>query len=153
MCEEPMASPEKVKDMERVIKNINPGVRQAHCIFRPRPLKDIKGRRIALTTTAPPLILQETIVPYIEDTFDCTVVGASPYLSNRPRVREDLEEMLPQADTLLTELKASAIDVVTREAVKRGLDVVYMDNIPQVVGGNVENLEDTIVKMAREVSS
>ncbi|MBU7047635.1 MAG: 2,3-diphosphoglycerate synthetase [Theionarchaea archaeon] len=153
MCEEPMASPEKVKDMERAIKNINPGVRQAHCVFRPRPLKDIKGRRIALTTTAPPLILQETIVPYIEDTFDCTVVGASPYLSNRPRVREDLEEMLPHADTLLTELKASAIDVVTREAVKRELDVVYMDNIPQVVGGNVKNLEDTIVKMAREVSS
>lgn len=152
MCEEPMASPEKVKDMEKVINSINPGVSQAHCVFRPRPLKDIEGRRIALTTTAPPTILQTTIVPYIEETFDCTVVGASPYLSNRPRVREDLEEMLPHADVLLTEVKASAIDVVTREAVKRGLDVVYMDNILEVVGGNIENLEDTIVKMAREVS-
>ncbi|MBU7016510.1 MAG: 2,3-diphosphoglycerate synthetase [Theionarchaea archaeon] len=153
MCEEPMASPDKVEDMENAIESINPGVDQAHCVFRPRPLGDIKGRSIALTTTAPSVILQETIVPYIEETFDCTVVGASSYLSNRPRVREDLEEMLPHADILLTELKASAIDVATREAVKRKMDVVYMDNILQVVGGNVENLEDTIVKMAREVSS
>jgi cyclic 2,3-diphosphoglycerate synthetase len=153
MCEEPMASSEKVKEMEKVINSIKPGVSQAHCVFRPRPLGDIKGRKIALTTTAPPAILQTTIVPYIEETFDCTIVGASPYLSNRPRVREDMEEMLPHADVLLTEVKASAIDVVTREAVKRGLDVVFMDNILQVVGGNIENLEDTIIKMAREVSS
>ena len=153
MCEEPMAPPEKVDEMEKVLNNINPGVDQVHCVFRPRPLGDIKGRRIALTTTAPPAILQTTIVPYIEGTYDCTIVGASPHLSNRPRVREDLEEMLPHADVLLTEVKASAIDVVTREAVGRGLDVVYMDNILQRVGGNIENLEDTIVKMAQEVSS
>jgi len=153
MCEEPMASPEKVRDVEKAIESINPGVKQAHCVFRPRPLGDLTGRKVVLTSTAPPLILEKTIVPYLEETCSCTVVGASPYLSNRPKIRKDLEQFLPHADTLLTEIKASAIDVATREALNKGLDIVYMDNVPHVVGGNVEDVENAVVDLAREVSS
>ena len=153
MCEEPMASPEKVNEMEKILDDIHPGVLQAHCVFRPHPLGEIKGRKIVLTTTAPSSILETKIVPYLEETFDCDVVGFSPYLSNRPKVKQDLETYLPRADLLLTEIKASAIDVATREALKKGLDVVYMDNILHVVGGNVLNLEDTLLRMIKEVSS
>ena len=153
MCEEPMASPEKVDAIAETIENINPGMKQAHCVFRPLPLGTIQGKKVALTTTAPPAVLNTTIVPYLEEHFDCTVVGSSPHLSNRPQLRKDLEEILPSADTLLTEVKASAIDVATRVAFKKGLDIVYMDNVPQIVGGNIKSLEDALVQKAREVSS
>lgn len=153
MCEEPMASPEKVKAMEQALDEINPGVPQAHCVFRPKPLGDITGKKVALATTAPVSILKEKIVPYLEETFNCEVVGASPYLSNRPKVKKDLEHLLPLADVLLSEVKASAIDVATREAVEHSVDVVYMDNTPYLVGGTVKNLEDILIQLAKEVTS
>ncbi|MGC1120954.1 MAG: 2,3-diphosphoglycerate synthetase [Candidatus Methanofastidiosia archaeon] len=150
MCEEPMASPQKVAAMQEAIDDIKPGLPQAHCVFRPLPLQPISGRRVFLATTAPPSILETTLVPYLEQTYQCEIVKASPYLSNRPRMREDLQQFLPQADTLLTEIKASAIDVATREAVAHNCDVVFMDNVPQIVGGTVTNLEDTLVLLAKE---
>lgn len=152
MCEEPMASPEKVEAIERALHEINPAVDQAHCVFRPIPLGCIKGKKVALTTTTPPAILSKTIVPYLEESFHCTVVGASPHLSNRQLLKEDLQKILPSADVLLTEVKAAAIDVATREAVARELDVIYMDNIPHLVGGTVKNVDDTVIQLAREVT-
>lgn len=154
MCEEPMASPEKVRTIEQILKDVNPGISQAHCVFRPQPLGQITGKKVALATTAPLAILEKKIVPYLEETFDCNVVGASPHLSNRPKVRKDLEQFLPAADVLLTEVKASSIDVATREALGRGVDVVYMDNVPHVVGGDIENkdLEKAVIHLAQEAS-
>jgi cyclic 2,3-diphosphoglycerate synthetase len=150
MCEEPMASPQKVVEMQKAIDEIKPGLPQAHCVFRPVPLEDISGRKVFLATTAPPSILEATLVPYLEQNYNCEVVKASPYLSNRPKLREDLKQFLPQTDTLLTEIKASAIDVATREALTHDCDVVFMDNVPQVVGGTVTSLEDAIIHLAKE---
>ncbi|MGD2246867.1 MAG: 2,3-diphosphoglycerate synthetase [Candidatus Methanofastidiosia archaeon] len=153
MCEEPMASQEKVKTMAETIDNINPGIPQAHCVFRPEPLGSLTGKKVALTTTAPPSILDRTIIPYMEETFDCTIVGASPHLSHRPHLKKDLKKFLSSADTLVTEIKASGIDVATREAVANEIDVVYLNNVPKIVGGTVQNLEKEIVQLAREVAS
>ncbi|MBU7010963.1 MAG: 2,3-diphosphoglycerate synthetase [Theionarchaea archaeon] len=149
MCEEPMASPEKVETMEKVLDKIHPGIKQAHCVFRPIPLGSIKGRKVALVTTAPPAVLERNIVPYLEETYNCEIVGASPHLSNRPKVRKDLEHFLPAADLLLTEVKASSIDVATREALNSGIEVVYMDNVPHLVGGTVKNVEKTLIQLAQ----
>ncbi|MBU7014335.1 MAG: 2,3-diphosphoglycerate synthetase [Theionarchaea archaeon] len=150
MCEEPMASPQKVAEMQKAISEIKPELPQAHCVFRPVPLKDISGRKVFLATTAPPSVLESTLVPYLEQTFSCEIVKASPHLSNRPRLKKDLNQFLPQADTLLTEIKASAIDVATREALKFDRNVVFMDNVPRLRGGTVTSLEDAIVQLARK---
>jgi cyclic 2,3-diphosphoglycerate synthetase len=152
MCEEPLASPEKVDQIAKAVDKIHPGVPQAHCVFRPRPLLPIKHKSVALATTAPPDILTQKIVPYLEETYGCEVVGASPHLSHRQKMKKDLEQFLPQADTLLTEVKASAIDVATRMAVDQGLEVVYMDNIPQVMGGTITDLDEALITLAKEVS-
>jgi cyclic 2,3-diphosphoglycerate synthetase len=153
MCEEPMATPEKVAAMEKAINDINPEIGQAHCIFRPRPLGNIKGKNVFLATTAPPSILRTKIVSYLEETYDCHVVGASPHLSDRSKMRKDLDQFLSSADILLTEVKASAIDVVTREALAESIDVIYMDNVPLVVGGTVKDLDGAILQLAEEASS
>ncbi|MBU6997387.1 MAG: 2,3-diphosphoglycerate synthetase [Theionarchaea archaeon] len=150
MCEEPMASQQKVAEIQKAIDEIKPGLPQAHCVFRPVPLADVSDRKIFLATTAPPAILESTLVPYLEQNYHCDIVKASPHLSNRPRLRKDLEQFLPQVDTLLTEIKASAIDVATREALALHRDVVFMDNVPKVVGGTVTCLEDAIIQLAKE---
>ena len=153
MCEEPLASPEKICQIEKALDTIHPGVPQAHCVFRPLPLIPIDKRRVVLATTTPREILDSKIVPYLEETYRCEIVGASPHLSNRQKLKKDLELILPKADTLLTEIKASAIDVATRMAIDHGLDVVYMDNIPQVVGGNISDLDSELIALAHEVSA
>ena len=39
-------------------------------------------------------------------------------------------------DILVTELKAASVDVAARTAIDHGLEVVFMDNVPEVVGGD-----------------
>ena len=48
---------------------------------------------------------------------------------------------------MLTELKAAAVDVATRDALKAGLEVIYCDNIPIVTDGNAEKLNSAIINI------
>jgi len=48
---------------------------------------------------------------------------------------------------MLTELKAAAVDVATKDALKAGLEVIYCDNIPIVTDGNNQRLKDAIIKV------
>ena len=77
MCEPPMADQAKVDEMDEAINEINPGCTVVKTVFRPRPIGDIKGKRIALTLTAP-AIMTDAISAYLEKTYDCEVGGASP---------------------------------------------------------------------------
>ncbi len=148
MCEPPMADEDKVAAVNEALREVNPAIEVADIVFRPRPLGDISGRRVMAVMTAPADMIEGTLAPFMEREFGCSVVGWSGNLSNRPRLREDLAEHLPRADTVLVEVKAAAIDVATREAMERGLDVVYMDNEPLVVGGDIEDLEAACVRLA-----
>ena len=53
MCEEPMASNEKVERIENYIKEINPDATVISTVFRPKPLGDITGKNVLFATTAP----------------------------------------------------------------------------------------------------
>jgi cyclic 2,3-diphosphoglycerate synthase len=132
MCEEPLASPKKVKQIEEFIKDLNPQARIISTVFRPKPLEDIQGRNVLFATTAPDSI-KDVLIGHLEDHFGCKVVGTTPHLSNRPLLQKDIERYLDQADTMLTELKAAAVDVATKDALEAGLEVVYCDNIPHVI--------------------
>ncbi|HOI40091.1 MAG TPA: cyclic 2,3-diphosphoglycerate synthase [Methanobacterium sp.] len=132
MCEEPMASPEKVKRIEEFIKDINPEATVIPTVFRPKPLESVKGKRVLFATTAPDSI-KDVLVKHLEEEHDCTVVGTTPHLSNRPLLQKDIEKYIDEADVMLTELKAAAVDVATKDALEAGLEVVYCDNIPLVI--------------------
>ena len=66
------------------------------------------------------------------------MVGVSHNLSRRPALRDELSRLFERhkVDTLLTELKAAAVDVATAMAVERGIEVIYADNVPVQVGGD-----------------
>lgn len=94
--------------------------------FRPRPLEDVSGRRVALVTTAAPAATAG-MARSLEERFDVEVVGASSQLADRPRLREELEGM-GTVDAVLVELKAAAVDVVMRWADGRGVPPVVLDH-------------------------
>lgn len=148
MSEPPMADAAKVDEMVSVIKSLNPYAKVFRTVFRPRPLGDLKGKKVAVCLTAPKKTAG-IITEYLEKNFGCKVTGVSCNLSKRPALREEIEDFLEASpDIILTELKAAAVDVVTAWALGKGLKVVYMDNEP-VTMENDQNLEDAIIELVK----
>ena len=150
MCEPPIADQAKVDEMVNAIKAVNPKCTVVKTIFRPRPIGDIRGKRVVLALTAPP-VMTDAISTHLEKTYGCRVQGISTHLSNRPLLREDLarfEQLKP--DAVVSELKAAAVDVVTAWAVDRGLEVVYIDNEPIPTEPGV-SLEEEVLKVIARI--
>ncbi|MCD6301010.1 MAG: hypothetical protein J7L82_02955 [Staphylothermus sp.] len=142
---------DKVERLRGLIKELNPEAMISEVVLRPKPLGDIKGKKIVYASVAPEEALEKAIIPYIEEKYGAEVVGYTRWLSNRPKLRKDLEELLPKADVLVTELKAAAVDVATRMALSMGKEVVYVWNIPVTVGGtDIEEGIKEITKRAIE---
>lgn len=147
MCEEPITSKEKLNMIIDFIGEIKPDVPVIPTVFRPKPLKPLRGKNILFATTAPESV-KNKLVNYLEDEYGCNVVGTTPYLSNRPLLKKDISRYIDNADCLLTELKAAAVDVATKEAVEAGLEVIYCDNIPIEIDGDYPNIDEEILKLA-----
>ncbi len=138
MCEPPMASMEKVQEMDALIRGINSQAKVVHTIFRPKPLEDIEGAKVFLAVTTLPSMVN-ALSKSLEDEYGCKVIMTSTHLANRQKLIEDIKyglEEHPEIDTLITEVKAAGIDVATRMAFGSGLRVVYIDNILRSVGGD-----------------
>ena len=151
MCEEPMANPEKIKFIENAVREINPDAKVIATVFRPKPLEDIKGKNVLFATTAPKEI-QHKLEEYLEVNYDCKVVGTSSHLSNRPLLKEDISKYIDEADVLLTELKAAAVDVATKEALDAGLEVVYCDNIPIPMDYSYPDLSKSVLDLVESAT-
>jgi cyclic 2,3-diphosphoglycerate synthetase len=143
MSEEPMAGPEKVEDLVRAVRKVRPDLTVIPIVFRPRPVGKVDGMRVGYVSTAPPAIL-DTLSKYLEEHYRCEVVATSGNLSDRKRLVADLEEM-SGVEAYLTEIKAAAVDVVTRRGSEEGKPVFYCDNDP--VG---EELDQELLGLARE---
>ena len=78
-------------------------------------------------------------------------MAVSHALARRDELRRDLEAA-PGVDALVVELKAAAVDVVTRWGVERGIEVIYLDNRPETVdgGGPLDELLVEAAEAARE---
>jgi cyclic 2,3-diphosphoglycerate synthetase len=94
--------------------------------FRPRPLEDISGLRVALITTAEAEV-NRGIARALEEDHGARVVASSSSLADRPRLLEELRGV-PDVDAVLVELKAAAVDTVMEWAQERGLPSVVLDH-------------------------
>jgi cyclic 2,3-diphosphoglycerate synthase len=146
MSEEPMASEEKVASIVEGVREVKPDLAVIPVVFRPRPVGEIGGLRVAYVSTAPPAVLDKLAL-HLEERYGCEVVATSGNLSDRKRLGEDLDAMA-EADVYLTEIKAAAVDVVTRRGAEEGKPVFYCDNDP--VG---EGLDEELLRVAREAVS
>ena len=146
MCEEPMCSDEKIAQIEEFVSEVNPDATIISTVFRPKPLDDISGKNVLFATTVPEDV-KDKLVDYLENNFKCKVIGTTAHLSNRPLLREDMEKYMDKADVMLTELKAAAVDVATKDALKAGLEVVYCDNIPVAINDSYPDMADSVIEL------
>ena len=143
MSEEPMAGEAKVEGIVRAVRAINPALEIILAVFRPRPVEEVEGLRVGYVSTAPPAVLDK-LARHLEERYGCEVVAASGNLSDRRRLAADLERM-KDVEAYLTEIKAAAVDMVTRRGEEEGKPVFYCDNDP--IG---EGLDDALLRLARK---
>jgi cyclic 2,3-diphosphoglycerate synthetase len=143
MSEEPMADSKKVSALVAAVRKVRPDLAVIPTVFRPRPVGKVEGLRVGYVSTAPPAVL-DTLSRHLWEHYGCEVVAASGNLSDRKRLGADLEEM-SGVEAYLTEIKAAAVDVVTRRGAAEGKPVFYCDNDP--VG---EGLDRALLGLARE---
>lgn len=148
MCDEQICSKERLDKLMDEIKNINPDAEVVPTIFRPYPVDSIENKKVLFATTAPELV-QHLLREYLEENFNCEVVAISSNLSNRPLLQKDIEDNIDNVDVMLTELKAAAVDVATKDALTKGLEVVYCDNIPIPLNSDYD-LDNAIMKIVHE---
>jgi cyclic 2,3-diphosphoglycerate synthetase len=143
MSEEPMADEEKIRGIVEAVRELKPGIEVIPTVFRPRPVGQVEGLRVAYVSTAPAQVL-EKLADHLEEQYGCEVVGTSGNLSDRQRLVEDLDDM-ENVDAYLTEIKAAAVDIVTRRGSQEGKPVLYCDNEP--VG---DGIDEALLRLARE---
>ena len=146
MSEEPMADEAKVRGIVEGVRGVTPDLPVIPAVFRPRPVGEIGHLRVAYVSTAPPAVL-EKLARHLEERYGCEVVATSGNLSDRKRLIEDLDDMAG-VEAYLTEIKAAAVDVVTRRGSEEGRPVLYCDNDP--VG---EGLDEALLRLAREAGA
>lgn len=144
-AEEPSASAEQVAEVRDALSALAPGLPVVATTFRPAPLEPIAGKRVLLATTAPPAVAPR-LAEYLESEYGAVVVAVSTALSDRARLRADLEAHSGSYDVLVTELKAAAIDVVAAAGEEAGVPTVLCDNVPVAVDGR--DLGDLVERVA-----
>jgi cyclic 2,3-diphosphoglycerate synthetase len=149
MCEPPLADRKKIDRIDKALREVKPGIKVVHTVFRPKPLKSLDGKKVFLATTAP-VSMKGKIAGHLERSFDTKVVGSSCNLSKRSALRQDIEAAGGTFTTLLTELKAAAVDVVTSVGLELGLEVIYMDNEPVTTGGDGD-LDQLLLQVSEKV--
>ncbi len=148
-AEEPFASPEDVEEVRAAVAGLRPELPVVPVTFRPRPLGDISGLSVFFATTAAGIILPR-LVEHLESSCDCSVVAASPHLSDRAALRRDLRAAAGMFDVIVTELKAAAIDVAAAAAEEAGVPTVLCDNVPEAVEGDLDALIGELAEAALE---
>jgi cyclic 2,3-diphosphoglycerate synthetase len=114
------------RDLRRALGELEPRLPVIACALRPYPIEPVAGRRVVLFSTAPPAV-HSLLARHLRDAHGAAGARVFGSLGNREALRLDLEE-LADAELVLTEIKAAAIDVVAEAAGARGLPVVFVDN-------------------------
>ncbi|NJF24430.1 2,3-diphosphoglycerate synthetase [Thermococcus sp. Bubb.Bath] len=131
----------------KAVSSLNPRADVHFVELRPRPLGKVEGKKLALMMTS------KTALPRVKkhlEVMGAEVPHVSGNLSNRRILWRDLETF-DGIDAVAVELKAAAVDVVTRWALERGIGVIYIDNEPVNVDG--KDLGSAVLDLGRRVLS
>ncbi|HVE75148.1 MAG TPA: 2,3-diphosphoglycerate synthetase, partial [Actinomycetota bacterium] len=117
-------------------------------VFRPHPLADVAGKKVLYATTAPKEA-GPTLKRHLEEEHDAEVVHVSHSLADRATLRQELETF-DQAEVAVVELKAAGVDVVTRAAMDKDMEVVYVENRPVPVDD--QDIDELLLKLAKSAA-
>ncbi len=124
-----------------------PGIEVVPTVFRPRPAQPVRGRRVALFTTAPEGAVQRLTQALAEE-HGADVVLVSTDLADRARLVPAVARAAREADVFLTEIKAAAVDVVAEGAAAAGRELVFCDNEPVALEGDLGAAVDRVAALA-----
>ena len=116
-------------------------------VLRPRPMASVTGRKVAYFCTAPPET-HDVIAQHLEAEHGADVVHVSGNLADRGALEEELEKI--DADVLLVEVKAAAVDVVAEFGSANEVEVVLVANDVEPLPGHPD-LDEIVLGMARIV--
>jgi len=154
MCDGFQVSSDKLRSLIDGVLSINPGAQVVRCVFRPRPLGDLEGKKVFLASTAPGQAV-EIQARHLAEVYGASVTGTTSSLSDRSGLKRDLRSPAAEkADVFVTELKAAGVDTVSAHAKREGKQLVYIDNVPVSLDGDLEEelryLESLARKRCRE---
>ena len=148
-CEPPFAEPGEVAAVTAAARAVAPGLEVVPTVFRPRPARDVRGRRVAFFTTAPEAAAPRLAAALAED-HGAEVVLVSCDLADRRRLPAAVARAAAEADVFLTEIKAAAVDVVAEGAAAAGRELVFCDNEPVALAGDLGAAVDRLAGLAAE---
>ncbi len=149
MCEEPFSTAAHVRAIKHEVRRLRPDLEMVETVFRPRPLQDVQGRRVAYFTTAASQGL-ELLREHLEAAYGADVVLVSGGLASRPALADAVRRATAEADLWLTEIKAAAIDLVAEAAAKAGKDLAFCDNEPVTVdGADLTSIDGALLETGR----
>jgi cyclic 2,3-diphosphoglycerate synthase len=147
MAEEPVLSTETLSALTSSITELARDVSVVSTVFRPTPVGSVSGKKVFFATTAPEVV-GEALRRHLEQAHGAKVVGITHNLADRAGLSQDLKDAEGTYEVLLTELKAAAVDVAARTAVESGASVVFSDNLPVAVKGDVDGAFDQVLQTA-----
>jgi cyclic 2,3-diphosphoglycerate synthetase len=140
-----------VRSIAQAVRDVKPSLRVIPTVFRPRPVGEVRNLRIAYISTAPRAVLG-VLARHLEEKYGCEVVATSGNLSDRKELARDLEEMQgARVEAYLTEIKAAAVDMVTRRGAAEEKPVFYCDNDPVGLSG-WGSLDETLLELAEKAA-
>ena len=148
-CEPPFAEPGVVAAVTAAARGVKPGLEVVPTVFRPRPVKSVRGRRVAFFTTAPESAAPRLASALAED-HGAEVVLISCDLADRRRLPDAVARAAREAEVFLTEIKAAAVDVVAEGAAAAGRELVFCDNEPVALSGDLGATVDGLAGLAAE---
>jgi cyclic 2,3-diphosphoglycerate synthetase len=148
-CEPPFAAPDEVRAVTAAARAVQPGLEVVPTVFRPRPAQPVRGRRVAFFTTAPEGAAPRLAAALAED-HGAEVVLVSCDLADRRRLAGAVERAAAEADVFLTEIKAAAVDVVAEAAAATGRELVFCDNEPVALEGDLGVVVGRLAALATE---
>jgi cyclic 2,3-diphosphoglycerate synthetase len=148
MAEEPVLSTETISALTSSITELARDVSVVSTVFRPTPVGSVSGKRVFFATTAPNVV-GEALRRHLEEAHGAEVVGTTHKLADRAGLSQDLKAAEGTYEVLLTELKAAAVDVAARAAVASGATVVFSDNAPMAVEGDLDASFGAILDTAK----
>ncbi|NLE21243.1 MAG: 2,3-diphosphoglycerate synthetase [Actinobacteria bacterium] len=148
-CEPPFAEPGDVRALAAAARAVRPGLEVVPTVFRPRPAQPVRGRRVAFFTTAPESAAP-TLSSALEEDHGAEVVLVSCDLADRRRLRGAVDRAATLAEVFLTEIKAAAVDVVAEGAEASGRELVFCDNEPVALDGDLGATVDRVAALAAD---
>jgi cyclic 2,3-diphosphoglycerate synthetase len=142
------SGPDDLSTLTFHARRLAPDIGVAVAELQPTVLGDVMDRDAFFATTAGGEAAVR-LAEHLARTAGCRIVRTSSRLADRAGLEEDLRTA-PPFDVLLTELKAAAVDVAAERALERGADVVFVDNRPVGVDGDLDGELRAIVRRGYE---